>query len=119
LTLRGSDALLGTAGFWRWDKAHHWAEVGYELRPEHWGKGLMPEALTAMIRFGFERMELHRVEANITPANTASRRVLEKLGFVCEGVKRENWFHDGRYTDTAHYGLLRSDFESIASLGLQ
>jgi len=119
LTPRDSGELVGSGGFWRWDKAHRWAEIGYELLPSHRGKGLMPEALAAMIRFGFERMELHRVEANIDPGNVASRRVLEKLGFVCEGVKRENWFHEGKFTDTPHYGLLRADFEKIASLSLQ
>jgi ribosomal-protein-alanine N-acetyltransferase len=119
LTPRDSGELVGSGGFWRWDKAHRWAEIGYELLPSHWGKGLMPEALVAMIRFGFERMELHRVEANIDPANVASRRVLEKLRFVCEGVKRENWYYEGQYTDTAHYGLLRRDFERISSLSLQ
>lgn len=119
LTLRDSGKFIGSGGFWKWDKGHRWAEIGYELAPAQWGKGLMPEAIAAMLRFGFERMELHRVEANLDPANVASRRVLEKLGFVREGVKRENWFYDGKFTDTAGYGLLRSDFESIASLGLQ
>lgn len=112
LVLRESGELLGTAGFWRWSKDHRFAEVGYEIVPEQWGKGIMTEALRAAIRYGFEVMELHRVEANLDPENAASRRVLEKLGFVREGLFRENWYYNGQFTDTASYGLLRRDFEA-------
>lgn len=117
LTLPGTDELAGTAALWRWNKEHRWAEIGYELAPEHWGKGLMPEALRAIFRYGFEEMGLHRVEANLAPDNVASRRVLEKLGFVREGLFRENWYHEGQFTDTATYGLLRRDFEAAQSAG--
>jgi [ribosomal protein S5]-alanine N-acetyltransferase len=116
--LRESGELIGSGGFHRWNAEHRWAEIGYELAPAHWGKGLVPEALTSMIRFGFDRMELHRVEANIDPANSASRRVLEKLGFVREGLQRENWFYNGKYTDTGHYGLLLADFNRALVGGL-
>jgi [ribosomal protein S5]-alanine N-acetyltransferase len=104
--LERGGALVGTAGFWRWNQPHHLAEIGYDLVPEAWGQGFMPEALRPILRYGFETMRLHRVEANLDPANVASVRVLEKLGFVREGVLRENWFYDGKYTDTWSYGLL-------------
>ncbi len=110
LRLSSSDELIGTAGFWRWNEPHHLAEIGYELSPDHWGQGLMPEALRAILQFGFARMKLHRVEANLDPNNQASARVLEKLGFVREGVLRENWFYDGVYTHTGTYGLLAREF---------
>ena len=114
LALRDSGELVGSTGFWRWNQGHRWAEVGYELAPSQWGKGLMPEALRATFRYGFEHMELHRVEAQLDPANKASVRVLEKLGFVQEALLRENWFHDGRFTNTPIYGLLRHEFEAAA-----
>jgi [ribosomal protein S5]-alanine N-acetyltransferase len=75
----------------------------------------MPEALRAMLRYGFDRMALHRVEANVDPENLASRRVLEKLGFVQEALVRENWYHERRYIDTAFYGLLQRDFDRVSS----
>jgi ribosomal-protein-alanine N-acetyltransferase len=108
ITLRGEDRLLGTLGFWRLIKEHMRAEVGYELAPEQWGKGIMPEALGAVLRFGFTAMGLHSVEAQIEPPNTGSRRVLEKLGFVQEGYFRENYYHpeEGRFSDTAVFSLL-------------
>lgn len=111
LTLRGSGELAGTAGLWRWNKDHRWAEVGYELAAEQWGRGLMTEALRAILGYAFKEMGLHRVEANLDPENAGSRRVLEKLGFVREGLFRENWYYEGRFTDTASYGLLRREFQ--------
>jgi ribosomal-protein-alanine N-acetyltransferase len=108
ITVRGEDRLIGTLGFWRLIKEHLRAEVGYELAPERWGQGVMPEALEAVLRFGFTAMGLHSVEAQIEPPNTASRRVLEKLGFVQEGYFRENYYHpeEGRFSDTAVFSLL-------------
>jgi ribosomal-protein-alanine N-acetyltransferase len=104
--LEKDGALVGSARFWRWNQTHRLAELGYDLLPEAWGQGLMPEALRPILAYGFEVLQLHRAEANLDPANLASVRVLEKLGFVREGVLRENWHHDGKYTDTWTYGLL-------------
>lgn len=107
--LEKDGVLVGTAGFWRWNQPHHLAEVGYDLVPEAWNQGLMPEALRPICVYGFEVLGLHRIEANLDPANKGSVRVLEKLGFVHEGVLRESWFYDGKYTDTWTYGLLASE----------
>src|SRR5262249_44341190 len=85
LVERATGDYLGGAGFWHWDKPHFRAEIGYEIAPSHWGRGLMPEALASILRFGFDRMALHSVEARINPDNRASARVLEKVGFVREG----------------------------------
>jgi ribosomal-protein-alanine N-acetyltransferase len=109
-TLKGDDRLIGSGGHWRLLKQHQRSEIGYELAPEYWGQGLVAEAFGAILRFGFERMGLHSVEAQIDPANRASRRVLEKLGFVQEGYFRENYYFDGVFTDTAIFSLLKCDW---------
>ncbi len=110
ITGRATQQFLGTCGFWRLIKSHYRAEIGYELASEWWGQGVMTEALTAILTFGFTRMGLHSVEAQIHPANAASRRVLEKLGFVQEGYFRENYYEsaDDEFTDTAVFSLLYS-----------
>jgi ribosomal-protein-alanine N-acetyltransferase len=100
-------ALVGSAGFWRWVRPHFRAELGYELGAEHRGAGYMVEALSAILRFGFEAMELHSVEANTHPDNRGSIGVLERLGFRREGTFRESYFFDGRFHDTAAFSLLR------------
>lgn len=104
---REGGAFLGSGGFWRWDKRHCRAELGYELASARWGQGLMTEAVAAMIRFGFEAMGLHSMEANVDPQNLASARVLLKLGFRQEALFRENYFFNGKFCDSAIFARLR------------
>lgn len=99
-------AYLGDAGLWRWDKPHFRAEIGYALHARVWGRGLMPEALAPILAFGFERMQLHSVEAKVHPENAASMRVLEKLGFQREAYLRESHFNGVAFEDTVIYSLL-------------
>jgi ribosomal-protein-alanine N-acetyltransferase len=115
---RANGQLIGTCGFWRLIKPHDRAEIGYELAQAWWGQGVMTEALAAMLQFGFTRMGLHSVEAQIHPANSGSRRVLEKLGFVQEGYFRENYLDkvEARFTDTAVYSLLKERWMSRADM---
>jgi [ribosomal protein S5]-alanine N-acetyltransferase len=103
---RESGAYLGCACLWNWDQASFHAEVGYDLEPARWGQGLIPEALAPMIRFGFEKMNLHRLEGQVHPDNQGSIRVLEKLGFQKEGHIRQNHFNGTHFEDTGVYGLL-------------
>ena len=102
--------LIGTCGFCRWNKQHHWAEMGYDLWPDYWGQGLMPEALRVLLRYGFEVMELNRVEATTHTENQRSMRVLEKLGFQREGVLREYYCRERMYNDQVLFSLLRREW---------
>lgn len=98
--------LIGTITFWRIKHAHYRAELGYMLHPVHWRKGLMSEAIGIVIRYGFETMKLHSIEAHINSSNQASAGILEKLGFVREAYFREDYFFRGKFLDTAIYSLL-------------
>jgi ribosomal-protein-alanine N-acetyltransferase len=109
LTERAGGAYLGTAGLWRWDKPNARAEIGYGIDPRAWGRGLTPEALAPIVRFGFERLALHSVEAQLHPDNQASIRVLEKLGFRREAHLRENHCNQGVFEDTLVYARLVTD----------
>ena len=113
ITLRQGGELAGTVGFWHWNKPHFCSEIGYELSPSHWGRGIMTEAIGAVLGYGFGPMGLHRVEANIDPDNHGSRRVLEKLGFTREALLRENWYYNGKFLHSAIYGLLAHEFERM------
>jgi [ribosomal protein S5]-alanine N-acetyltransferase len=101
-------ALIGDAGLWALDDANRRCNVGYSLAPAHWGRGYAVEALETLLGHGFDVLGLNRVEADIDPHNTGSRRVLEKLGFRKEGHMPERWIVDGVTADTEFYGLLRS-----------
>jgi ribosomal-protein-alanine N-acetyltransferase len=98
--------LLGTICLWNVVPAHHQAELGYALHPSCWGQGLMSEAVAEVLRYGFEEMGLHRIEAHVDPDNTASWQLLEKQGFAREGHLRENVHYQGRYFDTLMYSRL-------------
>jgi ribosomal-protein-alanine N-acetyltransferase len=112
IELRAERQLIGTCGYCRWDKRHHRAEIGYDLWPDYWGQGLMPEALQALLRFGFEEMDLNRAEATTHTENERSQRVLAKLGFQREGLLREYYCRDGIYNDQVQFSLLRSDWHA-------
>lgn len=100
------DNLIGTICFWNIQAEHYRAETGYLLHPGYWGKGIMKEALLAVIDFGFTHMNLHSIKAMINPANNRSGILLEKTGFVKEAYFREDYFFRGKFLDTAVYSIL-------------
>ncbi|GAB7126637.1 GNAT family protein [Silvimonas sp. JCM 19000] len=106
---RSDGLLLGTCGLGRWNRSWHSAVTGYELARDAWGNGYMAEALRAALGWGWARMELNRVEAQIHPANAASIRLVEKLGFVREGLLRQAGYWNGQYQDLVQFGLLRAE----------
>jgi [ribosomal protein S5]-alanine N-acetyltransferase len=110
LELRETGHAIGTCTLFNFHTHCRRAEVGYLLHPDYWHHGYMHEALRAMFAHGFDAMDLRRLEADIDPANTASRRVLERMGFVREGRLRERWEVDGKITDSDIYGLLRREW---------
>ncbi len=109
---RTSGKMIGTCGFTAFDLKNQSAELGYVLHPAYWGRGMMPEAVRAVLAFAFETLSLHRVEARFLPANTQSRRVMEKVGMHFEGIARESFWRDGVYFDLGCCAILRSDFEA-------
>jgi ribosomal-protein-alanine N-acetyltransferase len=117
ITLRGSDTCVGSCGFWRLIPEHYRAEIGYELAPAYWGQGIMPEVVHAAVQFGFGRMGLHSIEAQIAPQNVGSRRVLEKVGFVQEGYLRESYYEpvDHYFSDTAIFSLLGHEYRGTGA----
>jgi ribosomal-protein-alanine N-acetyltransferase len=111
VTLKPSPTVIGMCGYNYWMRDHFRASIGYDMARAYWGKGLMPEALHAILHFGFRRMALNRVEADVLAENAASIRVLEKLGFLREGTLRERDFERGAFRDLLLYGLLRRDYQ--------
>jgi [ribosomal protein S5]-alanine N-acetyltransferase len=102
-----ANRLIGSCGFSY--KTPFQAEIGYELAKANWGRGLMTEALSAMIDFGFQQAELNRLEAMVMLENKASMRVLEKLGFIEEGILRQYGFWQGQFHDLKLFSLLKGD----------
>lgn len=106
ICLKEDAALIGTIGFWRIDKANYRAEIGYMLHPSQHKKGYMQEAISATLEYGFTTMRLHSVEANINPANEASKKILEKNNFLQKAFFRQNYYYNGQFLDSSIYSLL-------------
>lgn len=102
--------LIGTIGFWRIILEHFRAEIGYQLNPLYWRKYIMKEALNAVIKYAFEEMNLHSIEANINPINTPSAALLESSGFRKEAYHKENFYYDGIFYDSIIYSRLINPF---------
>jgi ribosomal-protein-alanine N-acetyltransferase len=103
------DEMIGTVGLLRFDFEHRHAELGYDLARRWWGRGLIPEAAAAVIRYGFSVLGLHRIEAGVLPENDASVRVLQKLGFVEEGTRRDYLHAKGRFHSFRWFSLLEHE----------
>lgn len=101
--------LLGTVSLRRFARDRR-AELGYWLAASAWGKGYASEASRELVEYGFRELNLARIYAQVLAGNRASLRVLEKLGMVCEGVKRQHVRKDRRLHDVVFYGLLRDEW---------
>ena len=105
-----SDRLIGALTLHSLHVEQLRAEVGYSLSPDYQGRGMAAEALRCGLAHAFDVLGLVRVEADIDPRNTASWRLLEKIGFVREGLLRQRWRVNGEVCDSAFYGLLADEF---------
>mgnify|MGYP003398634504 CR=1 FL=1 len=86
------------------------AFVGYSLDQNYVGRGIATDAVTLVLELAFNTLNLHRVEAYVTPENGASVRVLEKSGFHREGLLRELLYINGQWVDHYMYAMLQKDF---------
>lgn len=109
---RDDGQVLGNCMLFRFHDESRRAEIGYSLAREYWSQGYAREALTALIDYSFGPLGLNRLEADIDPRNPNSAKILDRLGFVKEGVLRERWIVAGETSDTVYYGLLRKEWRS-------
>ena len=106
-----SGRMIGTCGFTSFNCPADSAEIGYVLNPAYQGRGLATEAVRRVLRFGFEELNLHRIEAHFMEGNDASRRLMERVGMTFEGYARESMKINGKYRTIGTCGILRSEFE--------
>lgn len=111
ITLRDNEQVIGTCGFHSIEQEHYKAEIGYELHPTYWNKGVMTEVISKVIEYGFNELGLNRVEAFYDPENHASQKVLEKNGFKYEGLLRKRFFEKGKFADGAISAILKEEFQ--------
>ena len=105
--LRDGSDIIGTCGFNRIDYPNNRAEIGGELSVDYWGKNIAVEAVKAIIDFGFEQMNLHAIEAFVSPGNRGAIYLLESLGFEKEAHFKDRIYFNEVYSDMAVYTLFK------------
>ncbi|MGG3122723.1 GNAT family protein [Priestia megaterium] len=113
MTLKGEGKVIGSCGFLNRVPQHYRTEVGYELSRNYWGYGIASEALEVVIRYGFKYFKFQRIEALIEPPNIPSQKLVEKQGFIKEGLLRNYEFTCGKFDNLYMYSLLKQDFDKL------
>ncbi|MFA3761869.1 GNAT family N-acetyltransferase [Yersinia sp. 2466 StPb PI] len=109
---RASGQSMGLTGFLAEWLPLQQAEVGYAMLPSCQGKGFAKESLLAVLAFGFQQCQFHKMKATVTVGNYASRGLLERCGFQLEGTLRDNYQLGGQWCDDWVLGMLASEFDS-------
>ncbi|WP_088042961.1 GNAT family N-acetyltransferase [Bacillus sp. EAC] len=107
---KSTGKLIGTADFVSWNTNHHNGEIGYVLSPDYWGKGIVPEVVNLLLKFGFNQMNMERIQARCFVENNASERVMQKVGMKFEGISRHAMFIKGQFVDLKIYAIIKNDY---------
>jgi len=102
--------VIGDCGFYKIDLVNQTGEISYRLSTEFWGQGIMSKVLKKMLSFGFEEIDLNRIEASVIPGNKGSLHILENNGFKKEGVLRDSLLKNNKYYDLIVYSILKRDY---------
>ncbi|MGN0498313.1 MAG: GNAT family N-acetyltransferase [Acutalibacteraceae bacterium] len=103
-------SCIGQIAYFLVDTTNHFAEIEYCIGTEFQNKGYITEAARAIIRFGFEKIGLNKIQISTKSINAPSRRVIEKCGFTYEGTLREYFYFNGKYVDRLYYSMLRNEY---------
>lgn len=103
--LRDNKEIIGTCGFNTIEHQNRRAEIGGEMETKYWGKNIAIEAVCLIIQFGFEQLNLHTIEAKVSPENRGAIFLLGKLGFEKEAHFKDRGYFNGRFLDMAVYTL--------------
>lgn len=110
ITIKGQEKMIGSCGFLNIVSEHFRCDIGIELSREYWGQGIASEAFAAIITYGFEHLNIRRIQALIETPNISSQKLAESRGFIREGLLRNYEFTCGKFDDLYMYSLLKEDF---------
>jgi RimJ/RimL family protein N-acetyltransferase len=112
VALPDTGTLIGDVVLFYTSREHRQGEIGYIFHPDHGGKGYATEAAQVMLRLGFEELGLHRIVGRLDPRNTASARVLERLGMRHEAHLTHNQIVKGEWADEAIYAMIEDEWRA-------
>ena len=114
IRLKETRKLIGTCGVNSWSAPMKSAVIGYDLKPTYWGNGFITEAVYCMLKAIYSGElpcgHVNRIQADTIPGNVASEKVLRKLGFKEEGIRRQAGFWKNKFHDLKCFGLIQSEF---------
>lgn len=113
-----ADDLIGTCTLASLHRRHRRAELGLLLEAAQHEKGFAVEAATAVLRYGFRKLNLHRITADVDPRNRPALRLLEGLGFQREGCLREHYRQHDEWQDGLLFGLLKQEWKRTQAQGI-
>lgn len=102
--------LIGRTGLIRWSVPHQSAEIGFAIASEQWNEGIITEATSEIIKYGFEKLDLNRIEGRCNYNNFGSSRVMEKLGMRYEGTLRQQLKIKEQFIDQKVYSIIRDEY---------
>ncbi len=107
-----TSVIIGWCGFHTWYTDHNRAEIGYGLYDDNYkSKGIMSEAIVSIIKYGFNNMNLERIEAFVSPKNKPSIKLLKRMRFKKEGLLKHHYFDNNRMDDSIVFALLKSEYK--------
>lgn len=109
---KASGECIGQIAYFLVDSKNHFAEIEYCIGAEFQCRGYATESTKAVIAFGFDRINLHKVQICTKTINKPSRRVIEKCGFTYEGTLRDYFFMNGEYVGRHYFSILRKEYEA-------
>ncbi len=110
IALPDTNRYAGKISLFQIDEQNRRAEIGYLLGRQHWGKGLMTEAMSTVLAYAFNEMGLHRIEVDTDPDNLPSLALLDRFGFSREGYFRDRWRVHGAWHDSVMLALLEDEY---------
>ncbi len=115
ITLKGEDKVIGSCGFYHFDRISRHAETGYELNRAYWRQGIVSEAMRTILTYAFHELDLLRIEAVVDDVNERSKALLRKLGFTHEGTLRKRFYFRERFLDEHYFGLLKDEWQAASA----
>jgi ribosomal-protein-alanine N-acetyltransferase len=110
ILLKQEKKVIGGISIRKWNDINRCADIGYVLSSKYWGRGIITEAIKRIIKFGFEDLNVNRIEAHCDENNTGSYRAMEKAGMKYEGTLREKTFMKGKFINMKFYSILKSEY---------
>ena len=107
-----SGECIGQIAYFLVDSKNHFAEIEYCIGSEFQCRGYATEAAKAVIEYGFDKINLHKVQICTKTINQKSRRVIEKCGLTFEGTLRDYFFMNGEYVGRHYFSMLREEYEA-------